>query len=245
MIEKIHILELKKGWLAVDKPCGISVHNDPGNDLVSFVHLKIQSDLSLKNRLGAGPSFKVQPVHRLDKETSGVILLATDNVVVKQMSELFVKGEVKKQYLALVHGKFDLEPGHDKYHWNFSLSKAAGGRNNPTGRGKLVNCKTEYKVLEQSPHYSLLEIKLITGRKHQIRRHAKLAKHPVTGDMRYGSKKSINYLKSMDYQRMGLHCSQLEFIPPGANKSVCITSQNKLEEIHKLLAKDCTTDYSG
>jgi len=245
LTEHILVLNSQKGWLAVDKPCGISVHNDPGKDIVSFVRAKIQSDLSLAKRLGAEPGFKVQPVHRLDKETSGVLLLATDHGIVKHLSELFAKGEVKKQYLALVHGNFNLASGHDEYHWVFPLSKKAGGRNNPTGQGKLVNCKTEYKVLEQSLHYSLLEIKLLTGRKHQIRRHAKLAKHPVTGDMRYGSTKSINYLKNMGYHRMGLHCSQLEFILPGKNKTVCIQSQNRLEEIHNLLAKDIATNHSG
>ena len=240
LIEPIHILDLQKGWLAVDKPCGLSVHNDPGNDLVSFMHARIRSDSVLTSHLGIPSSFSIHPVHRLDKETSGVILLATDNEVLRSLSELFMKGRVKKRYLALVHGGFDQKLNSPGYHvWDFPLSKTAGGRNNPTGKGKLVNCKTRYKVLQQSLHYSLLEIELLTGRKHQIRRHAKLSGHPVTGDTRYGSKKSVNYLKnSLSYHRLGLHCKYLEFVPAGQKKAVCITSQNTLTDMVQLLAND-------
>ena len=247
LIEPIHILGLQKGWLAVDKPCGLSVHNDPGNDLVSVMDTRIRSDSSLASHLGILPSFKVHPVHRLDKETSGVILLATNNEVLGSLSELFMKGRVKKNYLALVHGNFDPELTNQGYHvWDFPLSKKAGGRNNPGGKGKLVNCKTRYRVLQQSLHYSLLEIELLTGRKHQIRRHAKLSGHPVTGDTRYGSKKSVNYLRNtMSYHRLGLHCKRLEFIPAGQKKAICITSQNPLIDMDQLLAKDCSDDCNN
>lgn len=240
LIEPIHILALQKGWLAVDKPCGLSVHNDPGNDLISFIHTRICSDSSLTSRIETQASFQVHPVHRLDKETSGVILLATDNDVLRSLSELFIKGRVKKNYLALVHGNFNPELTHSENHvWDFPLSKTAGGRNNPSGKGKLVDCETRYSVSQQSLHYSLLEIELLTGRKHQIRRHAKLSGHPVTGDTRYGSKKSVTYLRdTLSYQRLGLHCKCLEFIPPGQKKAVSITSQNPLTDMFQLLAND-------
>ena len=240
LIEPIPILYLQNGWLAVDKPCGMSVHNNPGRDLVSILAARIRSDSSLAHPLGVLPSFSIHPVHRLDKETSGVILLATDNDVLHSLSELFIKRKVKKKYLALVHGGFDPKFTHQEYHvWNFALSKTAGGRNNPSGKGKLVNCETKFRVRQQSLRYSLLEIKLLTGRKHQIRRHAKLSGHPVTGDTRYGSKKSIHYLKNaLSYHRLGLHCKSLEFTPPGQKKTTCITSQNPLSEMVQLLAND-------
>ncbi|MBU1341911.1 MAG: RNA pseudouridine synthase [Proteobacteria bacterium] len=241
LIDPTPILELQKGWLAVDKPCGLSVHNDPGNDLVSIMADRIRSDALLANSLGVPKVFHVHPVHRLDKETSGVILLATDNLVLKNLSEQFIKGTVKKKYLALVHGNFDPELICKGYQvWDTFLSKTAGGRNNPIGKGKRVNCTTLYKVLRQSLHYALLEIKLLTGRKHQIRRHAKIYGHPVICDTRYGSKKSIQYLKdTLSYQRLGLHCNSLEFVLPGQKNQVCITSQNPLTEMVLLLEKDC------
>ena len=239
-MEHIHILDFQKGWLAVDKPCGLSVHNDPGNDLVSAVYDRIRSDALLTKHLGIDALSQVHPVHRLDKETSGVILFATDMNVLGHLSELFEKGRVKKRYLALVHGGFDQETGSHQYHiWDYPLSKTAGGRENPVGKGRIVNCMTRYRVLQQSSHYSLLEIELMTGRKHQIRRHAKLSGHPVTGDKRYGSKRSIHYLRNtLSYHRLGLHCKSVEFVPPAQKKEVCITSQNPLTDMVQLLSDD-------
>ena len=239
-MDQIHILDFQKGWLAVDKPCGLSVHNDPGNDLVYVVSDRIRSDALLKKHLGINAPFLIHPVHRLDKETSGVILLATDINLLRNLSELFAKGRVKKKYLALVHGGFDQEAESHQYRiWNYPLSKTAGGRKDTVGKGRLVNCMTRYRVLQQNSRYSLLEIELMTGRKHQIRRHAKLSGHPVTGDTRYGSKKSIRYLKStLSYHRLGLHCKCLEFVPPGQKQEVRITSKNPLTDMDKLLSGD-------
>jgi len=72
----INIIQAQNGWLAVEKPCGMSVHNDPGNDLVSKLTDQIKTDTQLVQTLGVKPGNSVHPVHRLDKETSGVILLA-------------------------------------------------------------------------------------------------------------------------------------------------------------------------
>ncbi len=239
-MKQLHILEIQKGWLAVDKPCGLSVHNDPGKDLVCLLSERIRSDPLLKKHLGINLSFQIHPVHRLDKDTSGVILFAADIKALRNLSELFMKGRVKKRYLALVHGSFNQEEGSDQYHiWNYPLSKTAGGRKNPVGKGKLVNCMTRHRVLQQSSHYSLLEIELMTGRKHQIRRHAKLSGHPVTGDTRYGSKKSIRYLrKTLSYHRLGLHCKCLEFVLPDQKKEISITSKNPLTDMIQLLLND-------
>jgi len=240
MTDQIQILDVQNGWLAVDKPCGLSVHNDPGHDLVSILPARIRSNPLWISRLGVASSFFVHPVHRLDKETSGVILLAADNGILRSLSELFVAGKVYKKYIALVHGNFNPEVVHPEYHtWEFALSKTAGGRSDPVGKGRRVNCCTRYRILQQSPRYALLEIELLTGRQHQIRRHAKLAGHPVTGDTRYGSKKSIHYLRdTLSYNRLGLHCKQLEFVFPGQQETVCIVSKNPLAEMDRLLTED-------
>jgi 23S rRNA-/tRNA-specific pseudouridylate synthase len=88
-----------------------------------------------------------------------------------------------------------------------------------------VACETRYQLVDQSAHYSLLKIDLITGRKHQIRRHAKLSGHPVTGDTRYGSKKSIEFLKNnCSYTRLGLHCHSIELNFPGQTGVMCTQS---------------------
>ncbi len=149
---KVHILRTGKGWQALDKACGTSVHNDPGRDLVSLLVQRIGSDPLLRDLLGIASSFKVQPVHRLDRETGGVILFSVTDQALQQLSTLFIRGLIKKRYTALVHGNFASKPEDFGYQvWDFPLSKTAGGRNNPAGEGKRVPCRTRYKILEQTP----------------------------------------------------------------------------------------------
>jgi RluA family pseudouridine synthase len=230
-VDKIQIAARGNGWICVEKPAGISVHNAPGKDLQSILRAQLFSPGDLDQ-----PQNRLQPVHRLDKDTSGLLLLATDADVLARLSALFSRGEVQKKYLALVHGNFDL-PKEKASLWNPPLSKEAGGRNNPAGKGKKVEAMTQYRILEQSPHYALLEIALLTGRKHQIRRHAKLAGHPVTGDSRYGSQRSIRFLKeTCNYHRLGLHAFSLEF--RDGDKRVVVTSDQIPLEMKRLLKQD-------
>ncbi len=228
-MDKIHIAERGKGWLCIEKPAGISIHNEPGKDIVSI----LGAQLFGLEKTGEKQNL-LQPVHRLDKETSGLLLLATVPEVLTRLSALFARGEVKKKYLALVHGNFDLS---QECLWNTPLSKEAGGRNNPSGKGKKVAAVTQYKIFSQSPHYALLEIELLTGRKHQIRRHAKLAGHPVTGDSRYGSQRSIQFLKEKcNYHRLGLHACKLGF--QDQSSWITITSDRIPLEMDSLLKQD-------
>jgi 23S rRNA-/tRNA-specific pseudouridylate synthase len=166
--------------------------------------------------------------------------MATDDKSLQWLCALFAAGRIKKNYTALVHGNFNETSGsYSCGTWEFPLSKKAGGRNDPAGKAPRVACTTHYRVLQQSCRYSLLDIELVTGRKHQIRRHAKLSGHPVTGDTRYGSKKSVDYLKNtFSYDRLGLHCRMLEFVPPGQKNSICIVSGNPLDQMMHLLAAD-------
>lgn len=218
-----------KGWVCVEKPAGISVHNDPGQDIISLM----ASNPVLASHINKGPNTFVQPVHRLDKETSGLLLLATGPETLTRLSGLFADGKVKKTYLALVHGHLKKNKGM----WSFPLSKEAGGRNHPAGRGKKVRAQTRYMVLEQTPHYTLLEIEPLTGRKHQIRRHAKLAGHPLTGDSRYGSKRAVAFLSEhMDFHRLGLHSLCLGF--KDGDNQVRLTSQHPPLEMERLLNQD-------
>lgn len=199
MKKQITIVDQAEGWICVEKPSGISVHNEPGRDLISLLSAQL------------GPEEDIlQPVHRLDKETSGLLLLALDHPTLTRLSDLFAGGKVKKRYRALVHGNF--EPDQTRGIWDTPLSKQAGGRTDPKGKGKKQKAVTRYRVLEQSPHYALLDVELLTGRKHQIRRHAKLNRHPVVGDKRYGSPRSIAFLKEQrEFAGMGLQSCYLEF----------------------------------
>ena len=235
-IKKIHISAKGQGWICVEKPSGMSVHNDPGKDLLSILAFQLTNTLEKIGTKGIETKNLLQPVHRLDKDTSGLLLVALNPKALARLSDLFAKGMVKKRYLALVHGNFDI-PSEEIGLWETPLSKEAGGRNNPAGKGKKVRAQTQYKVLKQSIHYALLEIELLTGRKHQIRRHAKICGHPVTGDRRYGSQRSVKFLNEVHkYQRLGLHAFRLEF--QDLESKVVITSDQIPLEMETLLLQD-------
>lgn len=198
----IPVLASGAGWVAVDKPCGLSIHNEPGNDLCSIVAEGLKEN-----------AFSVNPVNRIDRDTSGVILLGLDKPTTSFLGRQFQERGVVKKYIALVHG----QPGVTKETglWEMRLADKPGGRKNPVGQGKKKECLTKYEVLATSIHYSLIECELLTGRKHQIRRHARLNKTPITGDKRYGSPKSLGYLSvNCDYHRLGLHSCELKIITP-------------------------------
>ena len=223
MKKQITIVDQGEGWICAKKPSGISVHNEPGRDLISLL------------AAGPGPGDILQPVHRLDKETSGLLLLAKDHSALTRLSGLFSGGKVKKRYKAVVHGHF--KPDRLSGTWDTPLSKQAGGRTNPGGKGKKQEAFTRYRVLEQSPHYSLLDIELLTGRKHQIRRHAKLDGHPVVGDKRYGSPRSIAFLKEQrQFFGMGLQSCYLEF--RDKNRDIVLELPDLPEEMSRLLNED-------
>ena len=227
-MDKIKVVNRSDGWVCVEKPGGISVHNDPGKDLVSLLPKILGTEFQ---------AAVLQPVHRLDRETSGLLLLGTDPDTVTRLSRIFAAGQVKKKYKALVHGRFDL-PGQSRNGiWEFPLSKKAGGRSNPAGTGKKVAAATRYRVLIQTPHYALLDIELLTGRKHQIRRHAKLSGHPVTGDDRYGSVRAISFLREKrGFSGMGLRSYFLEF--KDMDQCVRIEVEGLSPDMDRLLKQD-------
>lgn len=235
-MDKISIIKQGDGWICIEKPAGISVHNEPGKDILSILAVQLATSSKQGDPGKVKPPALLQPVHRLDKETSGLLLLAVTPEALTRLSDLFARGQVKKKYQALVHGNFDPSSSRTGL-WEMPLSKDAGGRNNPAGSGKKVEARTQYRVMVQSPHYTLLEIDLFTGRTHQIRRHAKLAGHPVTGDTRYGTPRSVKFLKkACNYHRLGLHGCRLEF--QEGDSWVKIVSEQIPLEMQTLLTRD-------
>ncbi|MCP4627744.1 MAG: RNA pseudouridine synthase, partial [bacterium] len=184
---------METGWLVADKPSGMSVHNDPGHDLCSQLDAIVQKNPAMCRKLGYDSDFGFHPVHRLDRQTSGVILFACTSDVLRHFSHQFENRTVKKQYIALLHG--NLREDTESI-WTYPLGLKAGGRSNPKGSGSKQTASTRYRVLEYSRHYTLIECEPLTGRKHQIRRHAKLSGHPVVGDARYGSTRAVKFLKT-------------------------------------------------
>ena len=237
---RIPILAGGKEWLVVDKPAGITVHNMPGHDVCSLVSAFMEREVSSLGRGDADTGSGVSPVHRLDKETSGVLLLATTAGAFRFFSQQFKSREVKKRYIAILHGRLE-DPKEDAPWgtWCWELAKTDGGRRRPEGTGRRQPAKTLYRILDRSAHYTMVEIDLLSGRKHQIRRHAKLAGHAVVGDARYGPKRAAEYLKkNLAFSRLALHAHALTLLLPGETAPETIATPAIPGQMYDLFRND-------
>jgi RluA family pseudouridine synthase len=237
---QIPVLAMGRGWLVVDKPAGLTVHNAAGRDLCSLSLAQMQKNATLRGQIDMDPDFGVNPVHRLDKETSGVILLAVNRERFRFFTNQFESRQVKKQYVAILHGRLEKTEEKEPWGtWGWPLSETAGGRQNPEGAGNRKDCQTRYRVLDHSAHYTMVEIELLTGRTHQIRRHAKLSGHPVVGDTRYGSMRAINYLKqNVGFDRLALHARALTLQLPGGKAPESIETPTIPSQMRDLFQND-------
>jgi 23S rRNA pseudouridine1911/1915/1917 synthase len=197
--------------LAVDKPAGLTVHpapGHPGHTLVNAIlaHFPHLADI--------GDSLRPGVVHRLDKDTSGVMLVAKNQAAQVNLSRQFKSHSVTKAYLALVKGKLEPESG---------IIEADIGRD-PRNRKKMAvvaqgrEARTEYRVIKYIGGYTLLEVMPETGRTHQIRVHLAAIGFPVLGDKVYG-------VKSKYLPRQFLHASRLGFRLPATGEYVEFESE--------------------
>jgi RluA family pseudouridine synthase len=239
-LAQIPVLGVGKGWLVVEKPYGISVHNEPGKDLSSLVLSVISHSVEAAKMIHMDPDFGIHPVHRLDKDTSGLVLMAVDSKSFHDLSRQFESHQVKKRYTAILHGRLEIPENQQPWgEWQWALAKTAGGRLNPRGSGDKQASTTRYRVLDYSEHYTMVEIELMTGRKHQIRRHAKLAGHPVVGDERYGSVRAVKYLmEHHGFHRLALHAFGLSFKPPDSKTVKTIETKDTPEPMRALFEGD-------
>jgi RluA family pseudouridine synthase len=234
---RIPVMACGSRWLVVDKPCGMSIHNHPGSDLCSLTLAAVRAG----NLPAVGRDLAaIHAVHRIDRDTSGVVMLAGDPETVALFGGQFAAKSVRKHYLAVVHGRLEgPSTNPDGLDWNWPLTATAAGRNDPMGKGKRMPCITRWRTLAHSLHYSLVECEPLTGRTHQIRRHAKLAGHPVVGDRRYGSKRSLAYLsRHFGFNRLGLHAHGLTLRLPGDGKTTTFQSGGLPEAMRQLLDMD-------
>lgn len=238
----IPVLAAGRGWIVVDKPPGLSIHNEPGKDLRSILQTHIKATPSLITVLDCDSRFGLHAVHRLDKEAGGAVLLACRAEVFRHYAGQFETGSVSKRYVALVHGTLVCPAGEDAWIvWEWPLSRHDGGRLDPAGHKDLVPCRTRLRVLRHSMHYTLIECEPLTGRKHQIRRHAKMAGHPVVGDQRYGSSRALKHLKDKcSFTRLALHSMSLTIFPPDKHTPETVESLGIPEEISRLIDHDAS-----
>jgi 23S rRNA pseudouridine955/2504/2580 synthase len=197
--------------LAVDKPAGLAAHPGTGIEGPTLVEMA-RAHLATPEDLPA-TEFRPSPAHRLDRDTSGVVLVAKSRKAMVRLTELFTSGEeVHKTYLALVKGKMPREAGTIDLplseHEQTSRSKASRGVN-------MQEAVTRWKVVSSMKEASLLSVRIETGRTHQIRRHLEAVGHPVAGDRRYGDFPwNRGARQRWGLRRMFLHAARLELPHP-------------------------------
>ena len=194
--------------VVVNKPAGMVVHPSPGHDSGTLVHAALGHIPELK---GIGGEERPGIVHRLDKDTSGIIVVAKNEQAHRWLQEQFKSRNVEKLYLALVDGKPPTPSGR---------VEAPIGRNSthrklmsvvPIDKGR--EAISEYRTLENFTNYALIEVHPLTGRTHQIRVHMAFLGCPIVGDVIYGKRKS-----SVNLDRHFLHASKLRITLPGEKK---------------------------
>src|SRR5262249_55328893 len=208
------------GWvMAVDKPSGLAVH--PGSGIAGAT--LVDQGRAYLGAHAVRNDFAASPAHRLDRDTSGGVLVAQRRPPSVRFTELFTRAEIKKRYLALAKGKMPRLRGIIDVplseHQQTAESKALHGV-------KMQPAITHYRVLGQTKDASLLECRIETGRTHQIRRHLAAVGHPVAGDRRYGDFSFNREAKARwGLRRLFLHAQQIEFPHPEHGAKVCVSAE--------------------
>ena len=210
--------------VAVDKPAGMVVHAGAGVHSGTLVN-------ALLHRFGAlsavGGEMRPGIVHRLDRYTSGVILVAKHDAAHRKLAVQFSSRRVEKVYLALVHGAMKQESGsidkpiaRDPIHRTRMTARLRDGR----------AAHTEYRVTARLPGFTFLEVKIGTGRTHQIRVHLASIGHPVAGDPLYGAPAQVPGRAPLG--RYFLHAHRIRFFRPADGEAVTVVSPlpRELEE---------------
>jgi 23S rRNA pseudouridine1911/1915/1917 synthase len=239
---KIKILYEDANILAIEKPSGISVHPDGRTKEKTLVEWILKNYPKMKN-VGEDEVYEFKNkkieikkpgiVHRLDRDTSGVLLLAKNEKAYQALKKQFQNREIKKIYITIVSGNVKNERGivnkpigrSPKDFRRYSAGRGA--------RGEMREAVTEYRVLkrfeEKGLHFTVLEVRPKTGRTHQIRVHMKYLNHPIVGDALYNPDAKV----PKDISRMALHAKSIEF---KNLKGESIKVESKLpEEFEKIL----------
>jgi 23S rRNA pseudouridine1911/1915/1917 synthase len=219
----VKILYQDRWLVAIDKPAGllsVRTENPEKEDALALLRSFLRTD-------------SLFPVHRIDRETSGVLIFARGKESQERFDRLFLEHDLQREYIAVVEGRMKISSGT----WTSSLLELGNydviATNDNTGKLAV----THYEVYRHSRIFSFLRLTLETGRKHQIRVQCKEAGYPIVGDVRYGSQ--MDPLK-----RLGLHAYALKFIHPFTQRRMEFLSP--LPSIFKMvgahLAFPCISD---
>lgn len=218
----LDVLYEDESVLVVNKPAGMVVHPGAGNPAGTLVNAALAHFPAIKE---VGEPSRPGVVHRLDKDTSGVIILAKTQLAYHHLVRQFKSRKTEKTYLALVDGVPPTPTGrieanvHRDEHYRQKMAVAYEGK----GRRAI----SEYVTLKTYANHTLLEVKPLTGRTHQIRVHLAYIGTPVAGDQIYGRRKP-----SISGERFFLHAEKLKIdLPDGTTKEFMAPLPNELEEI--------------
>ncbi|HVP68641.1 MAG TPA: RluA family pseudouridine synthase [Anaeromyxobacteraceae bacterium] len=216
--------------LAVDKPAGLAAHPGSGIEGATLVD-EVRAHLAVPEDLPPG-EFRPSPAHRLDRETSGVVVVAKTRRAMVALGELFSAGDrVSKTYLALVKGKMPRPSGTI----DLPLSEHEQTARSRERRGvNFQEAVTRWQATSSNRDASLLAVRIETGRTHQIRRHLEAAGHPVAGDRRYGDFAFNRSARTRwGLRRMFLHALRLSLPHPvtGARLDLLAPLPDDLAEV--------------
>jgi 23S rRNA pseudouridine955/2504/2580 synthase len=205
--------------LAINKPTGLAVHGGSG----------VRQGLIESLRTLFPEQRYLELVHRLDRDTSGIVLIAKNAKTLRELHEQLRVDRVDKVYWALVAGKW---PAYQK-----NVSAPLAKRHTASGE-RIVKvaadgkkAKTEFKVLERLPSASLLEVKPISGRTHQIRVHSQHVGHPILGDSKYHNDTSDGITSSLGLKRLFLHAKSISFRVSGQRYALECPLGDELEAV--------------
>ncbi len=232
---KIKIVEETDEFLVINKPAGIAVHGAPDYTLVNWL-IRKYPDIK---KIGDDPE-RPGIVHRLDKDVSGLMVIAKTQNSFDNLKQQFQKRQIKKEYTALVYGKII----KDNSTINFPIKRSKDGykmaaipattKGKPTENARLA--ETEFNVLKKFINYTLLKIKIKTGRTHQIRVHLAAYDHPIVGDNIYGTAKTRIQNKKLNLKRIFLIADRLSFLDlKNIKKNYKINLNQDLKNILKIV----------
>lgn len=207
----------------INKPSGMVVHPGAGNYKYTLVNALLYHFRKLSNVNPQRPGI----VHRLDKETSGLLVIAKNNFAHLALAKQFSQHSIKRKYIALVKGKMEFDEDiielpvgrHPYKRKNMSVSFSK----------KAKYAKTCYRTLKRNKEFSLLELEPFTGRTHQLRVHLAFLGHPILGDNKYG--------RNNEFKRLALHAQFIGFRHPRTGKFVEFSSTLPAELKEPILKK--------
>ena len=197
--------------LVIDKPAGLAVHGGSGVSLGLIEALR-----------ATRPGETLELVHRLDRGTSGCLLVAKKRSALRALQGQLRSHQVDKVYLALVDGNWP--KGLDVMDAPLNKVAAPSGENFVRVSKDGKRALTRFKVRKRFPGMTLLEVTLETGRTHQIRVHCQLAGHPLLGDDKYGSDARNLEMRGRGLRRIFLHAHRLCFQSPASGETLCVES---------------------